>query len=202
MATTYHSHFKPIVQLQEKDIKRFCSKIDKTPGHGPKGDCWIWTSRCSKKGYGLFQYVHRQNWYSAHRLSYFMHYDIDPGELGTLHHCDNPPCVNPSHLFLGTNADNTADCVRKGRQAKGEKLRLAVLPFIKRGNESSARRHPERLKHGEQHYQAKVTAQQVKEIRSRYIAGRITHRALSLEYGVTHQVIGQMINRKTWKHVQ
>lgn len=105
--------------------ERFWAKVDKTPGHGPKGDCWVWTAARLKAGYGQF-------WFQikimlAHRFSWELAYRKPPNDLCVLHTCDNPPCVNPSHLFLGTNKDNSQNMTVKGRQAEGECAGAAKL---------------------------------------------------------------------------
>ena len=85
---------------------RFWSKVDKS------GDCWIWTGATNKKGYGQFKIAGKQN--ASHRVSYI----LTKGEIGELfvcHTCDNPSCVNPSHLWLGTCKDNHQDRERKKR---------------------------------------------------------------------------------------
>jgi hypothetical protein len=98
--------------MQEKDLERFLShvKIDEESG------CWLWTASKDKKGYGKFSYGPRCTWVPAHRASYF-HYknpNLDPG-LCILHQCNNPSCVNPSHLGTGTRIDNNVDMIAKGR---------------------------------------------------------------------------------------
>lgn len=82
--------------------------------------CWNWKGwvKCQKKPYGVIK-IGNIN-IPAHRLSYYLNFGIDPKELQVLHHCDNPRCVNPTHLFLGTNKDNIDDKVKKGRQAKNQ----------------------------------------------------------------------------------
>jgi hypothetical protein len=88
--------------------------------------CWTWTGSIHPKGYG---YVHFDGrWGKAHRVAYALAYGHLPAELHVLHRCDNPPCVNPDHLFVGTNTDNIADRVRKGRSRS---LRGAEHPQAK-----------------------------------------------------------------------
>lgn len=71
--------------------------------------CWVWTRRCLPNGYGRF----REGY--AHRTSYELVYGPLTDGVKVLHHCDNPPCIRPSHLFSGTQKDNMQDCLKKGR---------------------------------------------------------------------------------------
>lgn len=104
--------------------KRFWEKVDKTPGYGPNGKCWIWTAYLDKDGYG-------QLWFKgvnegAHRFSWYLHYGKLPTEM-MLHHCDNPSCIRPDHLFEGDAKDNADDAKMKGRHGFGEQHPLARL---------------------------------------------------------------------------
>ena len=92
-----------------------------------ESSCWVWTGSKDEAGYGLFQRATR-HLVRAHRLSFELHNGITPGELRVLHRCDNPPCVNPHHLFLGTDLDNARDMIAKGR---GRHLRGEELPAAK-----------------------------------------------------------------------
>lgn len=87
--------------------QRFWQKVDKGPG------CWIWTGASNRLGYGSVR--RRPLVYSAHRLSYELTYGLIRDGLWVLHRCDNPPCVRPDHLFLGTQRENNEDCARKQR---------------------------------------------------------------------------------------
>lgn len=99
------------------DATRFWSKVDKTPGFGPNGDCWRWVPPLQSNGYAQFSINQRPVW--AHRFSFFLTHGRYPEPVGR-HTCDNPPCVRPDHIIEGTQADNMRDCVERGRSRKGE----------------------------------------------------------------------------------
>lgn len=136
---------------------------------GKSGDCWEWRGCRDKNGYGLVQYQKRQ--YRVHRVSYLLHYGEFSGDLLVCHECDNPPCVNPWHLFLGTNAENTADRDRKGRAARGE--------------ESN---------------RAKLTEADVLEIRAMAASGSRT-KEMTDRFGISYNMIGAIARGDFWKHI-
>jgi hypothetical protein len=100
-------------------LERFWSKVNKSD------DCWNWTAATNKKGYGIFD--RDSGFATAHRYSYFLHFGEIPKNKIICHKCDNPKCVNPSHLFVGTIADNNKDKTNKNRQAKGAVTNKAKL---------------------------------------------------------------------------
>jgi hypothetical protein len=152
------------------------------PAHRPDlGPCWVWTGDTTERGYGTLGYQ-RKRW-RAHRLAYKLTHGDVPDDLMVCHRCDNPPCCNPAHLFLGTQSDNMQDCSKKGRWGAGG------------GHAEGARTF------GQRHWSAKLTDDLVRELRARYAAGGVTYSHLSAEYGVAHSQVRRAILRHSWKHV-
>lgn len=153
----------------QSELTRFMAYVNKsTPD-----SCWEWTGRLHN-GYGSFdRKCPDGKWRPerAMRTSYRLLVEPIPEGLGVLHTCDNPKCVNPNHLFLGTNADNCADKVSKNRQQKGEDQPLS-----------------------------KLTEAEVQEIRNLHHQGH-TLKQLGEQFGVDKSTIGYITRRKTWKHI-
>lgn len=93
----------------EEMLVKMWSQIDR---NGP-GGCWIWTGCVNNMGYGKLN--HRRKMWAIHRLVYQLAHGTIPNNVWCLHRCDVPRCVNPAHIFLGDDAANTADMIRKGR---------------------------------------------------------------------------------------
>lgn len=153
--------------------ERFWNKVDI---RGPD-DCWEWTGgRAHKLPYGLFRVSKdpKASPKPAHRVSWQLTNGPIPEGMFVCHHCDNPPCVNPAHLFLGTPADNLIDMRAKGRGPKP--IRGEAMPT------------------------SKVTADDVREIRQRVAAGEMQSE-LALEFGLTKSGINRIWLRHTWAHI-
>lgn len=161
--------------MDEDLIARFWSKIDRLgpiPAHAPElGRCWLWTDR-PNHGYGRLLVLETRKLLLAHRLSWMIHRG-DPGDMFVCHSCDNRICVNPEHLFLGTNADNMHDMAAKGRR-KG-------IPATM----------------GETHGMVKLREADVRAIR----ASTRSSRELADEYGVTYGLVWSIRKRRVWRHV-
>ena len=96
--------------------------------------CWIWTGRFDGVGYGIIQLGRGEKRKGAHRASWELHYGKIPDGLMICHHCDNPSCVRPDHLFLGTQKDNLQDASRKGRMKSAGKGWLGKREHCPRGH--------------------------------------------------------------------
>lgn len=152
-------------------------------------NCWLWNGSHSAAGYGRLSM--ERKWYYAHRVAWEISNGPIPDGLLVCHSCDNPGCVRPDHLFLGTDADNIHDMISKGRAANGPRPR---------GDEHWTRIYPDRVRRGRANGKAKLTPNKVREIRTAYRNGA-SQTSLSREYGVKQSTIWQVLAGKTWKHV-
>lgn len=149
------------------------------------GDCLVWpATQQNHSGYGLFYCDGKYR--AAHRIAYILAHGPIPDGMFVCHRCDNPSCVNPEHLFLGTHQDNMDDCTRKGRHARGDR--------------SGPRLHPEKMSRGEHRYNAKLTDDLVREIRRLHQNG-MRGRAIGKAFGITESAVSAIVHGKSWKHV-
>ena len=150
---------------------RFMEKVNKNGPHG----CWDWEGGSIKDGYGIFHYPGRQWMVLAHRVAahWWLGFDLD-SDLCVCHICDRPTCVNPSHLFIGTHADNMGDAAKKNR-----------FP----GSRGSANGN------------AKLSDGNVVFIRELSESGN-SSREIGRELGVSHKTINEILSGRTWTHVE
>lgn len=145
--------------------KRFWSKVDKS------GSCWIWKASLDKGGYG--QVMLNKTPHRAHRISWSLVNGEIPIGIIVCHKCDNPPCVNPSHLSLGTFADNTADMDRKGRRIN--------VP------------HP-----GEKHGMHILTEKQARVVLERALSGENQWK-IAADFGISNVTVCAIKTRRIWR---
>jgi hypothetical protein len=148
-------------------VDRFWANVIPEPMSG----CWLWTAGTDQHGYGQIWENSTKRW-KAHRLSFTLHCGPIPSGLHVLHQCDNPFCVNPDHLFLGTPADNAADKVAKGR-ARGPGY------------------------FGTKHWCAKITQEIADEIRLLSLSGR-SQRKLAAQFGLAKPTVQSILRGRTW----
>jgi HNH endonuclease len=154
---------------------RFWARVHKTPR------CWLWKPSIESGRRGYIDVNCRRCYASVY--SWILHNGQVPNGLLVCHSCDNPICVRPSHLWLGTALDNMRDCLEKGRF-----------------------NHGTRGKSGEEHSLARLTDEDVREIRRRHVRGsgqahRGNSQQLAGEFGMTTVQILNIANRRQWKHV-
>ncbi len=187
-------------QLTVPDIARFWSHVDQSGGPDA---CWPWTAARTRYGHGVFKVKGRM--LRASRVAWALVTDTPiPDSLYACHNCpggDRPECVNPSHLFIGTNADNQQDAVKKGRIAVGDESWASLhRETLVQGIRQHFKEHSG-ARAGEQNSHARLTELDVKDIRLKFSLGKATRADLAREHGVTWTQIDWIIKRKSWTHV-
>jgi hypothetical protein len=153
-----------LLKLNPKQLKNFWKKIVKTD------NCWEWIGARNKLGYGSFGIDGKTQ--LAHRISYRINKGQIPIGMCVLHRCDNPPCCNPDHLWIGTDFDNSADMILKGRDKKAS---------------------PEHNGGG-----GKLNSYKIIEIRKAYAAGGTTKEKLAAQFHVSGVMISRIVHLKSW----
>ena|GEM_PF-1626953 len=169
---------------------RFLAKTKRAdaPRPGMTTPCLEWTAGWQRGGYGAFWFGGKMG--KAHRVAWEMKHGPIPNGLHVLHKCDNPPCVDEEHLFLGTHADNMHDMFRKER-------RVAA-----RGDSSGPRLYPERMARvGEKNGNARLGDADIPRIFQLRALGWTLQR-IGSEFGISLQSIHRILNRRQWAHVQ
>lgn len=169
---------------RRKPIERFMEFLPYHMVHEYPDACWEWQGGF-RAGYGQF-WMNGRN-IGAHVAAWQLYVGDIPAGQFVCHTCDNPPCANPRHLFLGTAADNTADMFIKGRAR-----RLT-------GDQHYSRVHPERVPRGEQKVQAKLRAVDVECMRERYRRGGVLQRELATEFGIDRAQVSRIVRGLVWR---
>ncbi len=154
-----------------KAKEKFLARVDV---RGPD-ECWEWQGSRHWFGHGHYQYEGTVQY--THRVSWQLHNGPIPKNMKVLHHCDNPACVNPNHLFLGTQADNVDDMIAKGRNSPPPHLL------------------------GEDHWNVKLTEDDVRQIRKMILEG-YSSREIADHFNVAKPTIKDIKAGRTWRHVQ
>jgi predicted XRE-type DNA-binding protein len=159
------------IQPDLTPIEKFWSKVEK----GETGECWNWKAGLSSKGYGGIKIkYHGITWNYAHKLSFYLAFGVNAAQYGLVirHKCDNPKCVNPDHLLMGTKKENTADMLERKRNAFGEKSGTA-----------------------------KLSNSQVKEIKNLIEKVGISNFQIAEKFKVDRTTISKIRNKKTWTSI-
>ncbi len=185
-------------RLSDGDIARFHSKVGRLDD---EDKCWEWKAGRFPEGYGEFWVGSKASggrMYSANRIAYLIHNGPFAPEMLVCHSCDNPPCCNPRHLWLGSDADNIRDKVEKGRDNNytGDDHWTRKKPhLLARGPRDGS------YMRGENHYKAKLNENNVRDARARFGSGLASVKQLAIELGVSESNMQKVVNRETWKRV-
>ena len=152
-------------------LNQLRNKLERKSERIPFTDCGIWTGAWQSMGYGQVRYNGKT--ILAHRAAYMVYRSDIPVGLCVLHKCDTPPCINPDHLFLGTQKDNIRDMISKGRG---------------------------RLRH-ESGWYSRFCADDIRRFRAMYASGEYTINSLARKLGITSGGMWKIIRRKTWTHL-
>lgn len=156
---------KPLPKLTPAQIASFCRNLKIV------GECWEWQGACIE-GYGIIYFGRR--YFYAHRIAFYLGKGVDPGEKLACHHCDNPPCCRPLHLFAGTVVDNAHDASRKGRLKDRGNARL-----------------------GSTNHQAKLTEAEAIVIKHSTEPNVV----LAERFGISNVIVGRIKSGKRWPHL-
>lgn len=209
------------VKLNERQLKNFWSKVEKD---GPIPDqsidhykgldaCWIWIAGKLPAGYG--QFVLNYKTMKAHRVSFLIANGFLNQGLKICHRCDVASCVNPSHLWEGTDSDNTSDRDAKGRQAKGDRSGARLHPErLVRGEDHWAHKNPEKCRRGDNHPRrlrpelckrgadnpaTKITEEIVRKVRA--MRGLESQQNIAKMFGISQTLVSAIHRRIIWQHV-
>lgn len=169
-------------------VERFWAKVDKS------ADCWLWTASLDSCGYGLIGDGNKKV-KRAHRVSWELNVGNIPPKLQVCHKCDNRRCVNPQHLWLGSQKENMQDCAKKNR------VHAQISPeTLARGPKHGSKTKPECVLRGEKTNLAKISEKIAKEIIN-FLAVGLTRREISEKLQISYDIVKHIHNNKTWTHL-
>ena len=178
MRTTNFKAFPSVTKTLEE---RFWSHVAK----GPTNECWEWQGTRMANNYGVFTFTRKHTNMLANRVAYYLYYKTFPNKF-VCHKCDNPPCCNPKHLFLGMWADNNADCRSKLRHAHG--------------TTHGSQTHPESRLIEVKNPLAKLTEEAIRKIRKLRL-NKQHLKAIAQKFGVSETQICGICKRRYWSHI-
>lgn len=206
---TFRNPMTADIQISKIQIDRFLSKMDKNgpipdqsqPHYQGLDQCWIWKAGKDGKGYGAFKIGKKQ--YLAHRIAWYLaNGPIPESAPCILHKCDNPQCVNPSHLKTGTQKENAGDCANKKRTSQGDKHPFRKNPELcARGERCGAYTMPWTIRKGSLNGRAKLTEAKVIKMREIHRTTKNTYADIGMLFGVAETTTANAIKGKSWKHI-
>jgi len=166
--------------ITDRVMQRIMDKID-------KNDCWEWTGKTSTSGYGIISisFDGEKSYFFVHRIIAQKHFNKDIRGMLVCHTCDNTKCVNPKHLFLGTQKENMRDASIKGR--------------IRSGGDHHARTNPESVPRGEKNGQTKLKNKDIDEIKTLYALGE-SQRSIARRFSIRQGSVSRIVTGKRWAH--
>lgn len=179
--------------VPQRAVGRFWSKVRREEG------CWEWMARVDRGGYGIFS-ITREKLVRAHRLSWLLAGQPDPGAACLLHRCGNHRCVRPDHLYVGSLHELKSEARAPSRPQPTLVWNAARRP-APRGENHWTRRDRQRVPRGERSNLSKLTEEDVLAIRRLHATGRHRNSDLAAMFAVAERSIYHIVRRKTWTHV-